>query len=140
MISARSRLQEADERPDLTPLLDLIFIVMVFLLLTTNIRIQSLPIDVPTTEDKQVLQTPDSTVIAVNILATAPNWALEQKRYTDWTSFSKALLTQYRSVPGQTIVIGADKQAEVQYVLKLLAFLQANHVQATSIIMEDQQP
>ena len=50
MIQSHSRFLEDEFKPDLTPMIDIIFIVMVFLLLTANVSVQTLNVDIPKTE------------------------------------------------------------------------------------------
>lgn len=138
MISARSNQATVTLYPDLAPLLDIIFIVMVFLLLTANISIQTMQVDIPTTADSEVLQTPAADALAINILASAPYWAIKQQTFADWPSFSQALLAQHKDNQQQPLVIGVDRNAPVERMLKLLAFLQKNNINATSIIMEEE--
>ncbi|MDC5842000.1 biopolymer transporter ExbD [Vibrio europaeus] len=121
--------------PDLTPLLDIIFIVMVFLMLTAAVKLDSLEVDLPTT-DSQVVSEVDTKSLTVNILEAAPHWAIDGKGYIDWENFTLALLEEYKSNK-QPIVIGADKTAEVQHLVKLLAFLQENGIQATQLLTEE---
>lgn len=121
--------------PDLTPLLDIIFIVMVFLMLTAAVKLDSLEVDLPTT-DSQVVSEVDTKSLTVNILEAEPHWAIDGKEYIDWENFTLALLEKYKSNK-QPIVIGADKTAEVQHLVKLLAFLQENGIQATQLLTEE---
>lgn len=51
MIRDRSAPESSSLGIDLTPLLDIIFIVLVFLLLTANVRIQSMDITLPEVAD-----------------------------------------------------------------------------------------
>lgn len=138
MISVSSSQDTVTSSPDLAPLLDIIFIVMVFLLLTANITIETMQVDIPTTADSEVLQTPAADALAINILASAPYWAIKKQSYADWPSFSQALLKQHNNNQQQPLVIGVDKNAPVERMLKLLAFLQKNNINATSIIMEEE--
>ncbi|MEZ8100689.1 ExbD/TolR family protein [Vibrio bivalvicida] len=121
--------------PDLTPLLDIIFIVMVFLMLTAAVKLDSLEVDLPST-DSQVVSEVDTKSLTVNILEAEPHWAIDGKEYIDWENFTLALLEEYKSNK-QPIVIGADKAAEVQHLVKLLAFLQENGIQATQLLTEE---
>ncbi|NOH22199.1 ExbD/TolR family protein [Vibrio europaeus] len=121
--------------PDLTPLLDIIFIVMVFLMLTAAVKLDSFEVDLPTT-DSQVVSEVDTKSLTVNILEAEPHWAIDGKEYIDWENFTLALLEEYKSNK-QPIVIGADKTAEVQHLVKLLAFLQENGIQATQLLTEE---
>ncbi|WP_414932532.1 ExbD/TolR family protein [Vibrio europaeus] len=132
MIKVKQKENRFGLTPDLTPLLDIIFIVMVFLMLTAAVKLDSLEVDLPTT-DSQVVSEVDTKSLTVNILEAAPHWAIDGKEYIDWENFTLALLEEYKSNK-QPIVIGADKTAEVQHLVKLLAFLQENGIQATQLL------
>jgi len=139
MIQSRSDTAHISVTPDLTPLLDIIFIVMVFLLLTANITVKTLTLDIPTTDQTDVLASPDRQVIALSLLAEDKSWAIEETRYYDWPSFSAALLAQHQQSPMRPMVIASDKSVAVQRMLQLLAFMQNNNITATNIIMDEQQ-
>jgi len=121
--------------PDLTPLLDIIFIVMVFLLLTASIKLQTLEVDLPSS-DSAVTSEVDNQSVAINILAQAPYWALEGKQFSDWQGFKQALVTLVTTKPDVDIVIASDKTAQIQHMVKLLAFLQENQISATQLLIE----
>ena len=124
--------------PDLTPLLDIIFIVMVFLLLTANIQIKTMEIAIPQTQDGAVLESPNQDVIAITVLKGSPSWALQGDAISDWNMFSHALLEITKANPEKPIVIAADKLASVESMLKVLALMQNNNINATNIVMEEQ--
>lgn len=122
---------------DLTPLLDIIFIVMVFLMLTASIRLDSLDVNLPSTETSAVSEI-DSESITVNILDREPYWAINSKEYIDWDNFKIALLEETNTNTDKPIVIGADKKADVQHLVKLLSFLQDNAIPATQLLTQEQ--
>ncbi len=123
--------------PDLTPLLDIIFIVMVFLLLTANIQIQTLEVDIPQTKDGNALASKQEEVIAINVFAKAPLWALQENTYEEWESFKQAILSEVEKYPKKPLVIAADKNARVEDMLALLAFLQSKNIHNTNLVMEE---
>ncbi|MCQ1058477.1 ExbD/TolR family protein [Photobacterium sp. DNB23_23_1] len=125
-----------DLKPDLTPLLDIIFIVMVFLLLTASVKLQSLEVELPQTET-QALQETESDPITVNITSTEPYWALQGEEIDSWDAFKTALTQEVKANPDKPVVIGADKAGSVENMLKLLAFLQQNEIKATQLLMEE---
>ncbi|ENM5899264.1 biopolymer transporter ExbD [Vibrio mimicus] len=134
MIKSPTKPNDLGLTPDLTPLLDIIFIVMVFLLLTASVRLESLEVALPTT-DSPVVNEVDKESITINLLATEPYWAIDGKPYLDWHNFSLALLETVQSSK-RPIVIGADQGAEVQQLVKLLGFLQKHGIQATQLLTE----
>lgn len=138
MITSKPQ-QNSSLFPDLTPLLDLVFIVMVFLLLTANVEIKTMDVHIPQTEESDILSSPKKDIITVNILARESSWAIQGTPYSDWKLFTKELLTTVENSPQKTLVIAADKSASIEAMLKLLAFLQKNQINATNIMMEDTQ-
>ncbi|MCR9367551.1 ExbD/TolR family protein [Vibrio antiquarius] len=124
-----------DLTPDLTPLLDIIFIVMVFLMLTAAVKLDSLDVNLPSTESQAVADV-DKQSITVNILKDEPSWAINGKTYIDWDNFTLALLEESKS-SDKPIVIGAEKTANIQSLVQLLGFLQENGIQATQLLTEE---
>ncbi|EKN4579745.1 biopolymer transporter ExbD [Vibrio parahaemolyticus] len=121
--------------PDLTPLLDIIFIVMVFLMLTAAVKLDSLDVALPST-DSQAVAKVDKQSITVNILKDEPYWAINGQTYIDWENFTLALLEESKSTD-KPIVIGAEKTANIQSLVQLLGFLQENGIQATQLLTEE---
>ncbi|EGQ7682409.1 TPA: ExbD/TolR family protein [Vibrio parahaemolyticus] len=121
--------------PDLTPLLDIIFIVMVFLMLTAAVKLDSLDVALPSTDSQAVAEV-DKQSITVNILKDEPYWALNGQTYIDWENFTLALLEESKSTD-KPIVIGAEKTANIQSLVQLLGFLQENGIQATQLLTEE---
>ncbi len=139
MIQSHSRFMEDEFKPDLTPMIDIIFIVMVFLLLTANVSVQTLNIDIPQTEEASQLSSPDKPVISVGILHSEDQkWALDGEKFSDWQAFTAELLTMRNQFPNKPFVIAADKKADVESMLNLFAFMQKHQISATNIVMEEQ--
>ncbi|MGD8172352.1 ExbD/TolR family protein [Vibrio sp. TRT 21S02] len=139
MIQSHSRFNDEEFKPDLTPMIDIIFIVMVFLLLTANVSVQTLNIDIPKTEEVTQLSRPDKPVISIGILhGEEQKWALDGQRFSHWDAFTQALLTARNEAPDKPFVIAADKKADVESMLNLLAFMQKHQISATNIVMEEQ--
>ncbi|EHK7405129.1 biopolymer transporter ExbD [Vibrio parahaemolyticus] len=121
--------------PDLTPLLDIIFIVMVFLMHTAAVKLDSLDVALPSTDSQAVAEV-DKQSITVNILKDEPYWAINGQTYIDWENFTLALLEESKSTD-KPIVIGAEKTANIQSLVQLLGFLQENGIQATQLLTEE---
>ncbi|WP_413113601.1 ExbD/TolR family protein [Thaumasiovibrio sp. DFM-14] len=137
MITSTTSQTNADFKPDLTPLLDIIFIVMVFLLLTASINIQTLEIDIPTTNEERVLSDVESDVIAINIHPNAPHWAINGDQFEQWDTFTNTLLAKIEAEPETPVILGADGTAHVQLMMQMLTFMQKNNLSQTQIIMEE---
>ncbi|MBU2908347.1 ExbD/TolR family protein [Vibrio splendidus] len=136
MIKTPHSSQTQSLAPDLTPLLDIIFIVMVFLLLTASVKLESLEVELPSSDIKNVSEVHKDS-ISVNILDHEPYWAINGQEYIDWENFKIALLEETDTSDKKPIIIGADKAANVENLVKLLSFLQENGIPATQLLTED---
>jgi biopolymer transport protein ExbD len=121
---------------DLTPLIDIIFIVLVFLLLTANTQLLSLPVDVPTESNSQLTPISQIENITINVLASKPHWALDGVAFDHFAEFESAFIKKYQSQSDAKVIIAADKTAPVQPLMTLLALLQRQAITNTQILME----
>lgn len=121
---------------DLTALIDIIFIILVFLLLTANTQLLSLPVEVPTESTSQLAPISQVENITVNVLASKPHWAIDGVPFDDFTEFESAFIKQYQSQSEAKVIIAADKTAPVQPLMTLLALLQRQAITNTQILME----
>ncbi|WP_409440235.1 ExbD/TolR family protein [Psychromonas sp. GE-S-Ul-11] len=137
MIRSQAKNESESVQVDLTPLLDIIFIVMVFLMLSANIKLQSLQVDLPTT-DTSAVQVVDNKAVTINILAAEPRWAIDGETLPDWAAFQDHLIKTVQEKPDTEWIIAADKTSDVQYMVKLLGFLQQHNIQATQLLIDDE--
>tara|TARA_R110001592_G_C13185365_1_gene751562 strand:- start:2879 stop:3289 length:411 start_codon:yes stop_codon:yes gene_type:complete len=122
---------------ELTPLIDIIFIIIVFLLLTANPSLLSLAVDIPSSEDLNTGQTNSSNSLNISIFKQDPVWAIGQQRFANWTDFKFALLSDIAD-KSQLLSIAAEHDAEVEPLLKLLALLNKEQIPNTQILMEQE--
>lgn len=121
---------------DLTALIDIIFIVLVFLLLTANSQLLSLPVDVPQSSSAAITALENKPSIAINIMAISPHWAIDGEPFSDLANFGAAFEQRFKSMPEASIIIAADKAAPVEPLMQLLALLQTQAIGQTQILME----
>ena len=136
MISAGNDESNQSFGLDLTPLIDIIFIVLVFLLLTANTQLLSLPVDVPTEANSNLSALSQDKHIAINVLQTEPHWALDGQSFSDFNAFEAAFTQAFKSNPKAKVVIAADKTAPVQPLMTVLAAMQRQNITNTQILME----
>ncbi|OED50542.1 hypothetical protein ACH42_00940 [Endozoicomonas sp. (ex Bugula neritina AB1)] len=122
---------------DLTPLIDVVFIVLVFLMLTANVQTLSLPVDLPQASAQEASATNEPKTITVSILHEGEPWALEEERFNDWETFSNVLLNKVKSEPNTTVLIAGDKEAPLGNLVKLMMFLSQHQIEAAQILMEE---
>lgn len=122
---------------DLTALIDIIFIVLVFLLLTANSPLLALKVEVPDQAPPETLQSiADGTQLAINVLPTPPYWAVNRQPLADLAAVEARLRQHLSTAPDSEVVIAADRQAPVAPLMALLALLQQLEISNTRVLME----
>ena len=122
---------------DLTPLIDVVFIVLVFLMFTANVQTLSLPVNLPPASAQEASVTSEPKTITVSILQEGEPWALEEERFNDWEAFSKVLLNKVKSEPDTTVLIAGDKEAPLGNLVKLMMFFSQHQIEAAQVLMEE---
>ncbi|MGB7385956.1 MAG: biopolymer transporter ExbD [Pseudomonas neustonica] len=118
---------------DLTPLLDVIFIVLVFLLLTANTPLLEIPVALPDSDAAaSVAQQKDSERAAL-VLHADGHWQLAEESFASWPELQTALQKQLTSPP---LDVAVEKGAPATPLLKLLAWLNAAERSDTRLLME----
>ena len=125
---------------ELTPLIDIIFIVVVFLLLTANTRLLSLPVDIPDSDSDISVHENTVAPLSISLLEEAPIYGIGEQRFYEWAEFKQALLTHIADQKERALSIAAARDSDVAPLLKLLAFLNEQQITNSQILMEDAQP
>ncbi len=123
---------------DLTPLLDVVFIVMVFLLFTANVQTLSLPVELPQATTQEAMLTTEPKTLTVSILAEGDPWAIEEQKYARWEEFAPALLDRVNQAPDTTVLIAGDKEAPLGNLVELMMFFSQHKIAAAQVLMEQE--
>ncbi|UPW17704.1 biopolymer transporter ExbD [Agarivorans sp. TSD2052] len=127
--------------PDLTALLDIIFIVLVFLLLTANNRVYQMDMSLPPSERGQTRLATEPAQIQLSLFQGNPIWGLGEQRYQSFKQFEVALNQQVHK-PGTaeeqkpSVSLASERQVPVEHLLKMLELLQQLNIETTQILME----
>ncbi|TNE58305.1 MAG: biopolymer transporter ExbD [Alphaproteobacteria bacterium] len=113
---ARKRIQAEGAEVDLTPMLDIVFIMLIFFIVTaTFIKEPGLDVDRPTAEESD----PVKTISA--LVAVGPrNEIYIDKREVDLRSVRATVERLLLENPGGGVVIQADKDAEMGVVIEVM--------------------
>ncbi|MEX2961471.1 ExbD/TolR family protein [Microbulbifer sp. TYP-18] len=126
---------------ELTPLIDIVFIVVVFLLLTANTRLLSLPVEIPSSDSPAETATATASVLTITLQPTPPIWAINDQLFDSWQEFKPALLaklSQMKPLLEPKIHVAPARDAEVEPLVKLLSLLNEQQVENTQILMKEQ--
>lgn len=126
----------SDLLPDLTPLLDIMFMLIVFLILTTNPVQEAFEVNLPKNQEDVLKNISEKDVIKVTIFAEQRKWAVNEQKFADFTIFKQNLLDNYQNSESKHVVIFSDQEVTVDRLLKLLTFMSAEGVEVADIVME----
>ncbi len=122
--------------PDMTALLDVIFILLVFLLLTANVAPRALEVSLPEegSESSELLNIDEP--ITITLFDDADHWALGKQEYRNWIAFETALAAKVAAMENPQVVLAGDKDVSLQQLLKLFSWLQRHDLKAAQVLMQ----
>ena len=120
--------------PDLTPLLDVIFIVLVFFLLTAQQPLLELPLDLPKSDAalRDAVSAPSERMLIM--LDEQGAWRFAGQPQASFNSLRESLESQ----PPAAVDLALHQQAPLEKFLQLLALLETLGIADTQILMEAQ--
>ncbi len=137
--STSSRISESEEKilaPDLTPMLDLIFMLLIFFMLTANPVKQILTIDLPEKGSEQVASTEQHETITVILYPEPNHWGVNNNEYYDWESVKLAITeAQVKSAEARFQIAG-DRQSKLESLLQLLTYFKSQDIVVADILMK----
>jgi biopolymer transport protein ExbD len=123
-----------DLMPDLTPLLDVMFMLIVFFLLTANAVPYALDVNLPEDNEKVTQAIEDPTLLSVTLLPDEQGWKINNTTYTTEIAFKDALSEKVLN-SGKVVIMG-DKDASMNKLLQLMTFLRKHNIEAADIVMQ----
>ena len=134
-LSVESENSEVDS-PDLLPLLDILFMLIVFFLLTANSTQQVLELDLPTEGAEAATFTVDDKPIMLHLFSGNERWQIGDQTFDQWVDVEQFLLNTYRQDDTQQLIIVGDRNAPLERMLQVLAFLKSENRSAAQILMK----
>ena len=126
----------SDLLPDLTPLLDVMFMLIIFLVLTTNTMQQFFDVTLPEDKEDALETLTEDDTIKITIFADDDLWAINDTKYQDYEEFKKSIVDLYFASPGTKVVVYGDESATINRLMGLLTFLRSKGIETADIVME----
>ncbi|WP_169567500.1 ExbD/TolR family protein [Sneathiella limimaris] len=120
--------------PDLTTLLDILFILLVFFILTAGAVYRSLDLTLPKSVSEQQTRTAEQKHIMLEL--RADNYAVDGTEFSDLEGLKKALEDTLAQKPEHKLVIAGDKSVSLERLLGVLTYLQSQGIEAANILMQ----
>ncbi|WP_339905858.1 ExbD/TolR family protein [Pseudomonas guineae] len=122
--------------PDLTPLLDVIFIVLVFFLLTAQTPLLELPVQLPQSREALAAANAGNGQRIQVQLSAEGAWRFNGALQTDFDTLRAALITAFAADKTTALDLALDRQAPLSAFLDLMALLQQQGIQDSRILLE----
>lgn len=120
---------------DLTPMLDILFIVLVFFILTANPSEHALQVELPAKGVEQAEPLSAQSTLLLTLFSDT-RWAVNDEVFNQWSDTQRAFIQAADKVPEAEIVIATAKDASVERLLEVMTFLKQQKFQATQIRMD----
>ena len=127
-----------DLAPDLAPLLDTFFILLVFFMLTAGDVARSLRIELPAAVSQAAAPPPGEKRIVLEIGESA--FAIDGEHVADFDALTVAIAQRMRSGDDSELIIASDRRATVETLLKVLTWLQSQDAEIANILMRQEAP
>ncbi|MDO9619339.1 MAG: biopolymer transporter ExbD [Pseudomonas sp.] len=122
--------------PDLTPLLDVIFIVLVFFLLTAQTPLLELPLQLPQSREALPTASAGSGERMQIQLSVEGNWRFNGTPQTDFSALRTELTAAFAADSAAGLDLALDRQAPLSAFIDLMALLQQQGIQDSRILLE----
>jgi len=126
----------SDLLPDLTPLLDVMFMLIIFLVLTTNAMQQVFDISLPEDKEDALEVLAENDTIKITIFANDKRWAINNQEFSDFTAFKNALVAAYNDSKKKHVIVFGDKSATIDRLMELLTFMRSEGIEAADMVMK----
>ncbi len=105
MISAQDNCLGQSEScfPDMTALLDVIFILLVFLLLTANVAPRALEVSLPVDGNAALMDAAERRSLTITLFAEGDKWGLEKETFSNWQAFEFAFAARLADEGGAAV-------------------------------------
>ena len=114
---------------DLTPMIDILFIVLVFFILTANPLEHALRVDLPSKGADQAKVLTVNKSIQITLFSDT-KWGLNEQTFTDWSITKIAVKNAILLTPKSEVVIATARDVSVEQLLELMTFLRQENLQA----------
>jgi biopolymer transport protein ExbD len=121
---------------DLTSLLDVLFMVLVFFLLTANSVPIALQLELPRDVEGSAQPLEDDKPIRLEIHADAPFWRVDDEPLGDWGAARERLRALHAENPDRAIAIAGERHASLEHMVNALGFLESEHIAMAQLMLD----
>lgn len=125
-----------DLMPDLTPMLDILFILLVFFMLTAGAVYQSIEITLPSSvqEELSLVNEPKHIMLEIR----PDRFVVDGKQVPTLVALKQLMPKVIAQKPSYELVVAGDKGIAIERLLKVLTFLQSQGIVTANILMQEE--
>ncbi|WP_373084042.1 ExbD/TolR family protein [Sneathiella sp.] len=120
--------------PDLTPMLDILFILLVFFLLTAGTVFRAIDLKLPSSVEEELTLINEPKHIMLEI--REGSYALNGVPIDSFQELRNALRDTLAAKPGYELIVAGDRRIAIEDLLKVLTYLQSQGIAAANILMQ----
>ena len=127
------RTGEAGVRVDLTPMIDVVFTVIAFMMIIINIPVETLDVDLPESDRAAALT--ETETIVLHVEADAERWRVDRGAPVSAEDALKALKGRMSDLDGDAaILVTIDRDAPAQRMIDTCELLQKGKFEQVSVV------
>ncbi|MCM2679600.1 ExbD/TolR family protein [Echinimonas agarilytica] len=121
---------------ELTPLIDIVFIVVVFLLATSNAPVMQIDVDLPSDQQGLSVVADASEPVVIGLKDSPPRWWIDAQSFATYTEFESQLLAHVTSTTPTQLAI--DREVPSEHLIQLISLLQHHQISNVGLLMSPQ--
>lgn len=124
----------SDLMPDFTPLIDVMFMLIVFFILTANSVPYALDVALPNDSDAVTQAVEDPDMVSITLLNEDGGWKINDVVFKNENDFKDAL--KAKTADNKKVIIIGDKSVSMEKLLNVMTFLRKHNIEAAEIVMD----
>lgn len=122
---------------DLTPMIDIVFILIVFLILTANVAQNIFDLELPKSDENYQNENLAKAIKEEKLTLFANGkFAKGEEVYQSLGVFKQAVLIDYKKDPNVRFLIITESTLSVETLMEFLTFLKANNITQIDILLK----
>jgi biopolymer transport protein ExbD len=124
---------------DLTPMIDIVFILLVFFILTANVAQNVFDLSLPGADEnyKEEKEAGDLKQIKITLF-TSGQYAIGEEKFQEYFKFKDRIVTIHNTEPKTEFLIISENTLPVEKLMELLTFLKSKNITKIDILLKKQ--
>ncbi|WP_298441891.1 biopolymer transporter ExbD [uncultured Ferrimonas sp.] len=138
MIKPNFGAEESGHGETMTPMIDVIFTLIAFMMLMINTPLLTMELDLPQTEKSASVAVADPQNVTVVILPQAQQWRLDHSDVMNAAQLQQALHNLQQKNDQIQVLLTTDKHTEVQRLISTITILNKLQISGSQIAINEQ--